>query len=95
MAETEVQLKRIQAKLQQLVKEYTLMQRENGQLKADLQEVKKQFVGQREDMDNLKQQVEVLKYTHGELSGHDKKEFERKINSYLKEIDRCITLLSQ
>ena len=95
MAETEVQLKRIQAKLQQLVKEYTLLQRENGQLKADLQEVKKQFTGQREEMDNLKQQVEVLKYTHGELSGPDKKEFERKINSYLKEIDRCITLLSQ
>ena len=29
------------------------------------------------------------------MSEADKKEFEKRINSYLKEIDRCIAMLSQ
>jgi len=29
------------------------------------------------------------------MSEADKKEFEKKINAYLKEIDRCIALLSE
>ena len=95
MAETEIQLKRIQAKLQQLVKECAMLQKENSLLKADLQDANKLVAAQQETMDTLKQQVEVLKYTHGELNGVEKKEFEKKINTYLKEIDRCITLLSQ
>ncbi|MDP4261190.1 MAG: hypothetical protein Q8941_01550 [Bacteroidota bacterium] len=95
MMETEVQLKRIHGKLQQLLKENSLLQKENSQLKTDLRDARKQIAGQQESFDNLKQQVDILKYTHGDLDGTDKKEFEKKINSYLKEIDRCIILLSQ
>jgi hypothetical protein len=29
------------------------------------------------------------------LSEKDKKDFERKINQYIKEVDKCITFLSQ
>ena len=93
--ETETQLKRIHSKVQHLLKDYSLLQKENNQLKADLRDARKQLVDRQESVDNLKQQVDVLKYTHGELEGTDKKEFEKKINSYLKEIDRCIALLSQ
>ncbi|HLG41031.1 MAG TPA: hypothetical protein VI461_15225 [Chitinophagaceae bacterium] len=95
MAETEIQLKRIQNKLQQLLKELHALQKENNHLKEELNDVKKQFEMQHENMDSLKQQVNVLKYTGGELNDADKKEFEKKINSYLKEIDRCITMLGQ
>jgi len=95
MRQTEAQLKNIQSKLQQLLKEYAVLQKENNQLKAELKEVKNHVEWQREGIDSLEQQVAVLKYTNGELSETDKKEFEKKINSYLKEIDRCITLLSQ
>jgi predicted nucleic acid-binding Zn-ribbon protein len=93
--ETEAQLKRVHVKLQQLLKDYSVLQKENSQLKADLYDARKHVNGQLENIDNLKQQVDVLKYTHGELDGTDKKEFEKKINSYLREIDRCIALLSQ
>jgi regulator of replication initiation timing len=95
MAEPEIQLKRIQTKLQQLLKEHHALQKENNHLKEELDDVKKQFAIQHENMDSLKQQVNVLKYTGGELNEADKKEFEKKINSYLREIDRCITMLSQ
>ena len=95
MTETEVQLKRIQTKLQQLLKKHIILQKENGWLKAELDSAKKEVSTQQEILDNLKQQIGVLKYSSGEMSETDKKEFEKKINSYVKEIDRCIVMLSQ
>jgi len=95
MNETEVQLKRIQGKLQQLLKKHVILQKENGWLKGELDTTKKEVSAQQESLENLKQQVDVLKYSNGEMSETDKKEFEKKINSYVKEIDRCIVMLSQ
>jgi len=43
----------------------------------------------------LKQQVNVLRLTAGEMNDADKKELEKKLNTYLKEIDRCIALLGE
>jgi chromosome segregation ATPase len=90
MTETEVQLKRIQTKLQQLLKQYSVLQKENGWLKDELDSAKKEVSSQRENIDNLKQQVNVLKFSNGEMGETDKKEFEKKINNYVREIDRCI-----
>lgn len=95
MTEPEVQLKRIHVKLQQLLKQHAVLQKENSQLKAELQDTKKQIAARQDTIDNLKQQVDVLRYSNGEMSDADKKEFERKITTYIKEIDRCITMLSQ
>ena len=90
-----MQLKRIQAKLQQLVKQYTVLQKENNWLKGELDTAKKEVSTHQETLSNLKQQVDVLKYSNGEMSETDKKEFEKRINFYVKEIDRCIVMLSQ
>lgn len=95
MTETEVQLKRIQTKLHQLLKQHSVLQKENGWLKDELDAAKKEVSSHQETVDNLKQQVNVLKYSNGEMSDADKKEFEKKISSYVKEIDRCIAMLSQ
>ena len=95
MTEAEVQLKRIQEKLQQLLKQYSVLQKENSRLKEDIINTKQQAALSQENMDKLKQQVDVLKYSNGEMEETDKKEFEKRINSYLKEIDRCIAMLSQ
>ena len=90
-----MQLKRIQAKLQQLVKQCTVLQKENNWLKGELDTAKKEVSTYQETLSNLKQQVDVLKYSNGEMSETDKKEFEKRINFYVKEIDRCIVMLSQ
>jgi chromosome segregation ATPase len=95
MTETAIQLKRIQTKLQQLAKQYAALQKENNALKEELQVAKKHITVHQDTIDNLKQQVDVLRYSNGEMSGADKKEFEKKINFYVKEIDRCITMLSR
>jgi predicted nucleic acid-binding Zn-ribbon protein len=90
----EEQLKRIQEKLQQVLKNQSALQKENQTLKEELNNSKKQAMQHHESIDRLKQQVEVLKLGNGEMSETEKKQFEKRINAYLKEIDRCIAMLS-
>lgn len=94
MNTTEQHLKRIQDKLQQLLKQHSLLQKENQSLKEQLGELKSQTEQYFAVAEKMKQQVEVLKYTNGEMEDEEKKLFEKRINGYLKEIDRCITMLS-
>ncbi len=95
MSNTEQHLKRIQDKLQQLLKQYSTVQKENNKLKEQLVSANQKTTAQQKNMDELKQQVSILKLNAGEMSETDKKEFEKRINSYVKEIDRCIALLSE
>jgi len=95
MAEIEIQLKRIQDKLQLLLKNYAALQKENLRLKEELDKNRTQSFANQQSIENLKQQVEVLKISSGDWDENDKKEFEKRINSYIKEIDRCIALLSE
>ena len=92
---TEIQLKRITEKLQSLVKEYSQLQKENLRLKEELQAANQKADSHHKNAEELKQQVSILKLNTGEMSEQDKKEFEKRINVYLKEIDRCIALLSE
>lgn len=95
MSTAEQHLKRIQDKLQQLLKEYAAVQKENYRLKEELELVTQKTSVQQNKMDDLKQQVSVLKLNAGEMSEGDKKEFDKRINDYVKEIDRCIALLGE
>lgn len=92
---TEQHLKRIQDKLQQLLKNYSALQKENDRLKHELEKDHKEAKEQQKNIEELKQQVDILRLNAGEMSDIDKKEFEKRINSYLREIDRCIVLLSE
>jgi len=95
MSTTEQHLKRIQEKLQQLLKQHTAMQKENLRLKEELESANQKAASHQKGAEELKQQVSVLKLNAGEMNDIDKKELEKKINGYLKEIDRCIALLSE
>jgi hypothetical protein len=95
MAEIEKQLKRIQDKLQQVLKDHSALQKENLRLKEELDKNRTQSFTNQQTIEELKQQVDVLKITSGDWDHNDKKEFEKRINSYIKEIDRCIALLSE
>ena len=95
MSNTEHHLKRIQDKLQQLLKQYAALQKENSRLIQELASAEQKIEAYQKNTDELKQQVSVLKLSTGEMSEADKKEFEKRINGYLKEIDRCITLLGE
>jgi septal ring factor EnvC (AmiA/AmiB activator) len=95
MNTTEQHLKQIQDKLQQLLKQYAAVQKENSKLKEELESIKQKTSVQQKNVDDLKQQVGVLKLNAVEMSEADKKEFEKRITIYVKEIDRCIAMLSK
>jgi len=95
MPESEAQLKRIHEKLQRLVKQYAALQKENARLSHELDLSQEQTTSHQKNIDTLKQQVNVLRLNAGEMGDADKKEFEKRINTYLKEIDRCIALLGE
>ena len=95
MPDLENQLKRIQDKLQQVLKDHNALQKENLRLKEELDKNRSQSFTHQQTIEDLKQQVDVLKISSGDWEEGDKKEFEKRINSYIKEIDRCIALLSE
>lgn len=49
---------------------------------------------QKEQLELLQQQQLILKASLGNADDKEKKQLEQKINSYLKNIDKCISLLS-
>jgi hypothetical protein len=89
------QINTVQEKLQLLLKQHNRLKRENEQLRQLLQEQKEQQGLSLQLVEQLEQQVTILKYATTEMNEADKKEFERKINLFLKEIDKCIAFLSQ
>ena len=46
-------------------------------------------------INKLEQQVAILKSAAGQMTEPDKKLFEKHINQYIKDIDKCIGLLSE
>ena len=95
MAQLEEHIKRVNNKLQQILKQYLLLQKENEKLKEKLQELKLNNVKEAEEMLRLQQQVSILKSSVGQMTEAEKKVFEKQITRYIKEIDKCIGLLSE
>ena len=82
-------------KLQLLLKQHNRLQKENERLKLELEEAKRKELGVQQHLDALEQQVTILKVSSGDMSEKDKREFEKKINQYIREVDKCISFLSQ
>ncbi|MEO7768066.1 MAG: hypothetical protein ABIS01_11595, partial [Ferruginibacter sp.] len=88
-------IKRVNNKLQQLLRQYQLLQKENEQFKATIKELKE---SRQNDLDRIilmEQQAGILKSAAGQMDSADKKSFEKIIDQYIKEIDKCIALLSE
>jgi hypothetical protein len=85
MSVLEENIKRINSKLQQLLKQHQLLQKENEQLKAAITAFK---IRQENDsllITQLEQQAGILKSAAGKMNETDKKIFEKQINQYIRE----------
>jgi len=95
MTDLDAHIKRINDKLQLLLKNYQLLQKENerqNKLIDTLQQSKEKDMQQ---ITELQEKVNILKAASGQMNEADKKEFEKNISRYIKEIDKCIGLLSE
>jgi regulator of replication initiation timing len=94
MGDAQDQMERIQQKMQLLVRQWTSLRKEYDKLLRENALLKQQETTYKETMGQLNQQVQILKVTSGSWEEGDKKAMEKKINSYIREIDRCIVLLT-
>jgi acetolactate synthase small subunit len=88
-------IKRITDKLQHLLRRYAVTLKENERLKNELSVVKAREKEKDEELKLLSLRIEVLKASRAEMTEADKRSFEKKINRYLKEVDKCISLLNE
>jgi len=91
----DLQFNSINDKLQQLLKQYARVQKENERLKQELQQSRAKEMAAQQETEAFQQQISIMKLGSAEFNERDKKDFEKKINQYIKEIDKCISFLSQ
>lgn len=88
-------IKRINNKLQQLLKNYQLLQKDNKRQSDLIKELQQAKANDREQITALQEKVTILKAAAGKMNEADKKAFEKNISQYIREIDKCIGILSE
>ena len=94
MVDLDLQIKSIQYKLQQLLKQQSVLQRENQRLKKELDKTTGLLEEKQSLMQSLQQQMDVVKLGSGNLNEAEKNALGKRIDIYLKEIDKCLALLN-
>jgi chromosome segregation ATPase len=95
MAELDDNIKRVTNKLRQLLKNHELLQKELAQKSVQLHELNQTKQQQTKRIEELEEQVLILRSAGGDMNETDKKAFEKRINQYISEINKCIGLLSE
>jgi len=84
----------IQERSKRLVKRKNELIEENSSLKIQLEEMKAVIEEQQKTINELKDKHQVLKIAKTIEGKDDSKESIKQLNTYIKEIDRCIALLN-
>jgi hypothetical protein len=95
MTQQETHLKRVHEKITLLVKQYLALQKENERLKDDLKKIQTRSEMISRDAEKIRQQADVLKLSGRGLEETDKRMLEKRLNQYVREIDKCIALLHE
>lgn len=82
-------------KVLKLVKQLEQLKKENAQLKSILELNEQKLEDERKNIQFLKDQLVVLSATGAPLNENTKKEFEKKVQQYIKDIDKVISLLNE
>jgi hypothetical protein len=89
------QFNSINEKLQLLLRQHARLKKENEALRLRLESEQESRKALEEGVTELQNVVTIMKLAAGNLNDREKKDFEKQINRYVKEIDRCIALLSE
>jgi chromosome segregation ATPase len=84
---------RIREKLASLLGQYHALMQEKQRLTSEIEKLKGLLAQERSQQEVLNTQLSAAKLKTTSLSESEKAAFEKKINHYIKEIDRCISQL--
>jgi predicted nucleic acid-binding Zn-ribbon protein len=93
MADTDDQIKRIAEKLGVVSSRLKTLQKENEKIRKALEEKKLECDAIKDAAKQMELNLNVMKSTESVDSKETRAALEKKINDYIKEIDRCIALL--
>jgi hypothetical protein len=85
----------IKQKLQQLIKQYQQLQKENLQLKSQAEKTVIAIKEKNKTIGDLQQKIDIKLIQSNQLTKEDKKALEKKLDGYLKEINTCLSLLNK
>ena len=83
----------LQEKLQTLLKAYRQLVLENQRLEKELTELRQLQVSNTHALSALEQKLSAARITSGNWDPQEKLKLQKQIDSYLKEIDKCLALL--
>jgi len=95
MSEINQHIARINTKLQQLLKQYEALQKEQEKSRQLILALQQEKQTRETELADLHQQNQVLKASLQSLDPAEKKDLELKLTQYIKNIDKSIALLSQ
>ncbi|MCG9899371.1 MAG: hypothetical protein MH132_05180 [Hydrotalea sp.] len=87
------QLEQIQQQVTKLIRLQQQLQKENQRLRKQLSDAELAKENQEKGLQLLRQQLEQAQLAKAGWSEDEKKQLEKKINQYLKEIDACLAIL--
>lgn len=86
----------LENKIEGLLKQYQDLQRRHLNLEEELATLNQQHKNELEELDGWKEKFDALKVAHSMLgSDQYKRDTKLKINALIREIDLCITQLSE
>ena len=94
LQQLETHISQISVKLQELLKKHAALMKLNAQQKEVITALEKKQEENDKKIKKLEEQQYILKSAAGNLTDVDKKAFEQTISKYIREIDKCIALLS-
>lgn len=93
MATLSNHINQLNLKLQLLLKQYSAVSLENKNLKTKIKKLEEVIDRYKLDLEKLQQEQLILKASLDIMDEAEKKKLEQKINSYVRNIDKCISLL--
>ena len=94
MADVKNHITLLNAKLQLLLKQYAVLISENATQKIKIKKFEETAGQQKLEFEKLQQEQLILKASLDVMDEAEKKKLEQKINGYVRNIDKCISLLS-
>ncbi len=94
MATLSNHINQLNIKLQLLLKQYGLITLENQNQKNKIKKLEEVIEQYKLDLEKLQQEQLILKASLDIMDEAEKKQLDKKINSYVRNIEKCISLLS-
>ena len=70
------------------------VKKENTQLKKEIEQYREQIIAKDKQLQSSQEQADFVRLDSRDWSVEEKREMEKRINIYLKEIDKCLSLLN-